>query len=181
MAGSGTIRVRKRDGRREAFDVDKLAGSLWAPMQSDGGDYRDARELAGAIRLYLERRKQWLVGTDMIFEMAIKILRRVRYRLASSRYEQVGQWRQLFRKRFRVVAADGQSRPWNKSTLAQEIQENWQLSWATSRLLVGTVESDLMAQPQRWITDVQLRERLNACVCAHGLADAVTVSESRSS
>ncbi len=175
--GSGTIRVRKRDHRREAFDVDKLAGSLWAPMQTDGGDYRDACELAGAIRLYLERLNQPVVATEGIFEMAIKILRRVRYRVAANGYEQAGQWRQLFRKRFRIVTPDGQSHPWSKSTLAQQAQEDWQLAWPTSRLMAGTVERDLMAQPKRWISEADLRAKINECVCAHGLADAVTVSE----
>lgn len=177
MTGSGTIRIRKRDNRTEAFDVDKLAGSLWAPMQADGGDFRDASELAQAIGVYLRRLGEPVINSTAIFEMAVKILRRVRYRRAAEHYEQVGQWREIFRKRFRIIDADGRSRPWSKSDLAQQAQEDWQLRWNSSRLMAGVVECELMAQSRRWITAEALRERINACVCAHGLADAVTVSE----
>ena len=89
MNGSRTIRVLKRDGRTEALDLSKLAAAMWRAMCSitpgsargvtpASGRYRDALDLADAIGIYLRRTNRTCVSSAAIFEMTLKVLRRVR-------------------------------------------------------------------------------------------------------
>ena len=72
------IRVMKRDGGFERFDESKLAGSMWAAMKGRPGGHEDARELARAVTCHLHRTQQACVTSEAVFEMTLKVLRRVR-------------------------------------------------------------------------------------------------------
>lgn len=176
MNGSRTIQVIKRDGAGEAFDLPKLAASIWGAMQlRRGGCYLDAMELAKAVETYIERIGWPVVSSAAVFEMTVKVLRRVHFRDSADTYETLRQVRKARRKQFRVVHPNGRVTMWDKSWLAKVGCGSWQLSQRTSRILAGQVEADLLAGSGRWASREDIIDKLNQLVAEYGLADAVPV------
>ncbi|MCD4825596.1 MAG: hypothetical protein K8S55_13455 [Phycisphaerae bacterium] len=169
------ITVRKRDGRTEGFDVEKLAGSLWRGLQPAGGAYRDARELALAIRIYLHRKRRRSIPSAAIFEMGLKVLRRVRRGPAAELLELHRTLRTVRRRLLRISHDDGNVTQWDKSWAANLAVGIWQISPATARIIAGEIELDILPCEETEISRRSLLERLNRRVAEYGLADAVPV------
>ena len=93
MNGSRTIRVRKRDGGDEPFQALKLAGMMWRGMRTTCGGFRDARDLAEAVEIHLLRTGQHRVTSEAVFDMAMRVLRRVRMGDAATVLENHRLWR----------------------------------------------------------------------------------------
>ncbi|HHH75489.1 MAG TPA: hypothetical protein ENL03_00525, partial [Phycisphaerae bacterium] len=73
-ARPATLWVIKRGGSVETFDTAKLAGSMWRAM-SPYGQYRNCRDLAGAIELFMDQTDRICVSSGVVFEMTLKVLR----------------------------------------------------------------------------------------------------------
>lgn len=169
------IRVIKRDGSFEAFDLAKLAASIWGAMKSRHGSYFDAMELAKAVSVYIERMDWPIVSSAAIFEMTLKVLRRVYFTDSARAYEEAHQFRKSRRKQFRIVHGNGRVTMWDKSWLAKVACRSWQLSPGTARILAGHVEAQLLSDGGRWISRNDAIATLNELVAQFGLADAVPV------
>lgn len=176
MNGSGTIQVIKRDGSSEPFDLRKLAASIWAAMRSRQGAYFDAVELARSVQMYVERIGWPTVSSAAIFEMTLKILRRVHFDESARAYETISHVRKYRRKQFRVVHSNGHVTMWDKSWLARLGAQSWQLTPRTARILASHVEDRLLSEPGRWASREDIIDMLNGLVAEFGLADAVPIS-----
>ena len=175
MSRSKPIRVIKRDGTVEPFDETKLAASMWAAMDGVEGEYEDARELARAVGCYLHRIEWPCVASAAVFEMALKILRRVQFRRAASVFETRRQRRKACRKRIRVIHDGGQITAWDKSWLVKLAARVWHVTDRTGRIVAGQLEQELLDEEVRWIRRGDLVDRLNDHMLDFGLADAVPV------
>jgi ATP cone domain-containing protein len=177
VTGSRTIQVRKRDGSQEGFDVLKLAASMWWGIRRAGGRYQHARDLSDAIRLHLLRGKRQWITSAALFEMAIKVLRRVRMPDAAEVLETHRLWRRRKRSGFMVHHGDGRMTFWDKTWLSDHVCRSWRLSPTTARIVAGYVEADLLARPALVVTREHVLDRMNRCVAACGLADAVPIEK----
>ncbi len=169
------IRVIKRDGGIEAFDLAKLTASIWGAMRSRQGCYFDAMELAKAVSVYVERMDWPTVSSAGVFEMTLKVLRRVHFTDSARAYEEAHQFRKSRRKQFRVVHGNGRVTMWDKSWLAKVACRSWQLSPGTARILAGHVEAKLLSGGGRRISRNDAIAMLNELVAQFGLADVVPV------
>lgn len=177
MSGSRKVRVVKRDGSREFFNRSKLGVALWRGIQHTTGTYDHARQLAKAIELYLIRTDQRRISSAALFEMGMKVLRRVGLDEAGEVLEGHRAWRRLRRLRLKVRQEGGRMTFWDKSWLAEFIARSWHLSRATARILAGQIELELLAGPARVVDRQAVIDLLNDRVLQFGLADAVPVQQ----
>lgn len=175
MIGSRTIRVLKRDGSVEEFSPYKLAAAIWRALSGRGGQYRDAADLALAIGVYLDRGQWACISSAAVFEMTVKVLRRVHFDEAAAALESCRASRAARRRRLRIDHG-GQVTYWEKGWLVRLGSQSWQLSPQTARIIAGHVESSLLSQPGRVIPRADATDLFNQCVAEYGLADAVPVN-----
>ena len=173
--GSGTIRVRKRDGGVEDFDVAKLTRSLWRVISPAGKTFDDACQLAWAIHAYLRREGTDCLSSAVVFEMALKVLRRIRLGRAASALEAHRACRSAARRRLTVLHNGGKATMWDKAWAAGLAVGGWNLLPVTGRILAGRIEANLLAGRRRIVGREEIIKLLNAEVSACGLADAVPV------
>jgi hypothetical protein len=171
--GSGTIRVLKRDGGEELFDAQKLAGVMHRAMRVSGGRLYDARQLAAAIELYLERSEWDCLTSTAVFEMTVKVLRHCGFDAPADALEAHRAERQARRQRVRIRHEDGKVTLWDKSWLSEVAQRSWFLSPTTGRILAADVERDLLAAQVGVVHREDVVDMLNQRVAQYGLADAV--------
>jgi hypothetical protein len=176
MDGSRTIRLLKRDGTAEDFDPHKLAVAIWRALSRRGGQYQDAADLAIAIGIYLQRGPWRVISSAAVFEMTVKVLRRVHFDAAAVAMESFRAARAVGRRRLRVDHGDGKVTCWEKGWLARVGSKSWQLAPQTARILAALVERDLLSQGGRIATRVDVTDRFNQYVAEYGLADAVPVN-----
>jgi len=165
----------KRDGSFERFDEAKLAGSMWAAMKGRLGGHEDARELARAVTCHLHRTGQDCISSTAVFEMALKVLRRVRLWDVARAMEMAQQRRRAGRKLLRVLHDGGHMTLWDKSWLATLASHSWHLSPGCGRILAAMIERELLREPSQTVHRQDLLDRVNDYVAAYGLADAVPV------
>lgn len=173
MDGSGTIRVVKRDGSEEDFDRRKLAGAMYRAMVASRGSFDDAGDLAWAIEVYLDRCGWWEAPSTAIFEMAVKVLRRVTFPEAAAAMESHRIWRDQRRRRLRVRHDNGHRTQWDRNWVAQLACRSWRLSPATGRIIAAEIESAFLATEAVEITRRQVVAHVNRLVAELGLAEAV--------
>ena len=177
MSGSGTIQVIKCDRSVERFDSRKLAGVLWRVMEPAGGEYRQALELAAAMELYLGRVGWANISSGAVFEMSVKVLRRVGFSPAADQLEVHRARRNVRRRQLRIRHDGSTVTLWEKSWLCEYARRSWRLSRTAARIIAGQIEADLLAGAEACVSRRAVLERLNACVAAYGLADAVPVRQ----
>lgn len=175
--GSRTIQVRKRDGSIQSFEQAKITRALWSVIEPEGGHYLDARHLAEAIQIYLEREGQDVVSSAAVFEMVLKVLHRTGMVLPACALEAHRACRALGRKQLLVVHEPGKATYWDKGWLASLAERSWQLAPMTARIIAAQVESTLLSTGQRQIGRDDVIDLLNAAVASFGLADAVPVEQ----
>ena len=175
MNGSGTIRVVKRDGSGDMFSPRKLALAMYRGMRSSEGRYADALDLAVAIQIYLSRSGYLCISSAAIFEMAMKVLRRVRMAEVAETMEAHWRWREGRRRAIHIVHAGGNVTMWDKSWLAELARRSWHIMPSTARIIAGQIEMSLLQRKHSEYDREYLIERLNARVAEYGLADAVPV------
>lgn len=175
MSGSGTIRVMKRDGSLERFDKSKLACALWKAMRGTTGRFTDARELALAIEMYIQRLNWPLVRSAALFEMALKVLRRVRLRKAARALEAHRSQRARRREHLHVNHGQGKVTLWDKSWLCEFVCRSWRLLPPTGRFVAGLVERRLLQPEGGEVSRMEVIDLANTFVSELGLADAVPV------
>lgn len=176
MNGSGTIQVLKRDGSVERFDRARLAGGMWRAMSGTVGRYRDARQLAEAVELYLERCRMRCVSSAAVFEMALQVLRRVGLEDAAAAMEAYRAARRVLRTRLRIRHESGTATLWDRTWLSELAERYWGLRPRAARTLAGQFEGELLAEGPRELSRAEILRRLNRCAAAWGLADAVPVT-----
>jgi hypothetical protein len=167
----------KRDGATEDFDGMKLGASLWRVIRPAGGLARQAYDLAAAIEVYITRAGLSKVSTSAIFEMSIKVLRRVGFQHAGEALEVHRIWRCEHRRRLSVRQDDGRSIEWDKSWLAQWAARSWHISPVAARIIAGRLEDELLPVTPLELTRTEVVELLNDRMAQFGLADAVPVHQ----
>jgi hypothetical protein len=203
VEGSWKIRVLKRDGNVEDFDPQKLSVAMSKAMLAvRRGGLGEARDLSIAIGIYLARSSCRCISSAAIFEMALKVLYRVRMGGAAVAMESHHSWRADARKRLRLCHESGRASAWNKSWLRELARRMWNISPATAAILASEVEGELLsendadatgsrsvgrASPRRQPAHPTKRPRLvprekvvamlNERVAQFGLADAVPVRQ----
>ena len=175
MNGSGTIRVLKRDGTDEPFETLKLAGMMWRGMQQTRGRFGDARDLAQAIAIHLTRTGQRRVTSEALFDMALRVLRRVRMGDAAAVLEKHRLWRQAQRSGLLLYHGPGRVTLWDKSWLCHHLDRAWKVSPATARVIAAAVEVELLTMDEIIVTRQEVLARMNQAVSQFGLAEAVPV------
>ena len=175
MNGSRTVRVLKRDSTVENFDVRRLAGAMWRAMEYAGCSFRGVSVLASAVEIYLRRRSARRVKTSAIFEMTVKVLRRVRLVEAAEAMETYRNWRKLRRQRVRISHGDGKVSLCEKSWLRRLARQSWNLSPIAARIIAGEVEMELLRGRETLVPREVVVEMINARVAEFGLADAVPI------
>jgi transcriptional regulator NrdR family protein len=179
MNGSGTVRVIKRDGGIELFCARKLAGSIWRAMQATSGRYRDANDLAEAIRIFLTRSERRCVSSGVLLEMILKVLQRADLVNVAGAMEAYRDWRSLRREQIQVVYEDGKTACWDRRWLAEIAARSWNVSPTTARIVAGQIERDLLEDERTCISRDSILHRLNTRMAELGLADAVPVRPAR--
>ena len=177
MSGSRTIRVLKRDGSREPFQALKLAGAMWRAMQRTAGRFHEARDLAEAVEIHLTRTGQFDVCAQSIFDMALRVLRRVRLGPAADAIENYHLWRRLQRSGMLLYHGPGKVTLWDKGWLCQHIRHAWNVSVQTARIVAAAVEIDLLTLDEVMVTRQEVLARMNETVSQFGLAEAVPVQD----
>jgi transcriptional regulator NrdR family protein len=175
MNGSGTIRVVKRDGSVELFCSRKLAGAIWRALSETGGRYRDANDLAEAIRIFLTRSRRICVASAVLLEMVLKVLRRADQGPAADAMEAWRDWRAIRREQLKLVYEDGKTACWDRNWLAQIATRSWNVSPSCARIVAGQIERDLLSEDVASVARSAVFDRLNARMAELGLADAVPV------
>lgn len=175
--GSGKIQVCKSDSTEEAFDVCKLAGSMFIAMQETRGRHYDAMQLAIAIGLYLKQTSWLTVTSDALAELAVKVLSRCRLPEAAGAMTDYRQNRTIGRSRLQVRQEGGQVTMWDKAWLSSWAQRSWLVSRNTSRILAGQVERELLECGLVEVSRLDVLDMLNRRVAEYGLADAVPVRQ----
>lgn len=175
MDGSWTIHVQKRDGRAERFDAQKLAGAIWRGMRGAQRSYRNARDLAAAIEIYLVRTHVRCISSAALFEMSVKVLRRVGLGATADAAEAHHARRRKLRRRLRVRHDGGEVTLWDKSWLVALACCGWNVSQATARILAGHIEDELLTDAPRALARREVLDLLNVRVAQWGLAEAVPV------
>lgn len=176
MSGSRTIRVLKRDGSIEAFDVWKLAGAMGRAMAAVGMGQENARQLARAIEIYICRSGRPAISSAAVLEMSLKVLGRVRLDEAAAAMESHNARRSARREQVRVRHQDGTVTYWDKTWLCQLARQSWQLSIAAARIIAGQVEAKVLDGAETLIERRVVLRHLNDAVSAFGLADAVRIA-----
>lgn len=166
----------KRDGCEEEFSRAKLAAGLHRAMERTEGSRKDAWELAWAIEIYLHRRRCRFVSSAAIFEMGLKVLRRVALADAAQAMERHRSRRARRRRALRVHHGCRRVTRWEKGWVSDLARVGWGLSAATGRIIAGEVERCLLAQDALHVDRREVVDLLNEVVAAYGLADAVPVS-----
>ena len=175
MNGSRTIRVRKRDGTDEPFQTLKLAGMMWRAVQQTRGRFAHARDLARAIEIHLTRTGQRRVTSEALFDMALRVLRRVGMGDAADVLARHRLWRQARRGGLLLYHGPGRVTLWDKSWLCHHLCRAWKVSPATARVIAAAVEIDLLTLDEIIVTRQEVLARMNEAVSQFGLAEAVPV------
>ncbi|MBS3734812.1 MAG: hypothetical protein KGY99_07780 [Phycisphaerae bacterium] len=181
MAGSGTSQVLKRGGEVERFDAPKLAAAMHRGMTAAGeGTFDDARQLAAAIEIYLTRLERSVVPATAVFEMAVRVLRRVRLSAAGEAMERHRLWRRRHRAALRVRHVDDKITLWDKDWLCALVCGSWQLGRTVGRIVAGCVEDELLdavdaEYTPRLVARDEVQQRINRCVARWGLVEPVGV------
>jgi hypothetical protein len=173
------IRVRKRDGSVEPFDAAKLAGAMYRAMEDEPAGWRDARDLAETIGIFLSRRRCRQVSSAAILEMAVKVLRKAGLDEAAATLEEFHALRVSLRSRVQLADADGVLQPWGTDWLVDLACDAWQMSRTVARHVVGEAETELLLTGEQRITRQAAIDQLNSTVLEFGLADAVPVNGHR--
>ncbi len=177
MNGSGKIQVRKSDSTEEAFDVRKLAASMFVAMRQTRGRYYDAEQLAVAIGIYLDRNDWSTVTSDALAELAVKVLNRCRLAEAGDLMARHRRSRDKSRRRLQVRHEGGQVTMWDKAWLSSWAQKSWLVSRDTARILAGQVERELLDSGVAEVLRPEVLDMLNRRVAEYGLADAVPMRQ----
>jgi len=173
--GSRTIHVVKRDGCVEAFDGPKLAGAMFRALADLEGTHRDARELSRAIEIFLQQRRWEYVSAAAVFEMAVKVLRRVRLGTAAEAMERHRAWRARAREQVRVHHDAGAVTLWDKSWVCEWARRVWRMSVPAARVLAAELEEYLLPHAPVDLDRSDLAEMVDQQAAAFGLVDAVPV------
>ena len=176
MNESGTIRVLKRDGTVEPFDVRKLAGAMWRAMQGTEGRYDDACQLAVAMAIYIARETVNVVSSGAIFEMAEKVLARVSLAEAADALRMHRGETHAWRRAMSVRHYDGKVTYWDKTWLSELACRSWYLLPRTGRIIAADIEEQLRRGNRETISRRELVEMVNRRVTELGLGDAVPVA-----
>ena len=173
MAGSRTIRVRKRDVTLEPLDVGKLAACLLRAMGPRRGGRPDALALADAIHIHLRRCGARRVASAAVFEMAVCVLRRVRMGGAADRLEVHGRRRAARRRHLRIRHDGGVVTRWDKGWLRQVAARKWDLRPATAAVLARDTEDLLLGRGGGVVERADVLEVLEHCAAGYGLTPPV--------
>ena len=172
---SRMIKVTKRDGSIEDFDVAKLGGMLGRGFRKVGGDISNACELARAIEIFLVRSKRYEISSSALFEMGLKALRHVKMNDAAEILELHRTLRTIRRRFVRIRHENEKLTRWEKSWLVELAIRMWHVSRNTARILAGEVENEIISKNQPEMPREEILDLLNKRMAELGLADAVPV------
>ena len=131
--------------------------------------------LASAVEIYLCRRSARRVHSSAIFEMTVKVLRRVDLVKVADAMETYHIWRKTRRQDFRISHGGGKVSLCEKSWLGRLARQNWNLSPVATRIISSEVELELLQGRETLVPREVVVEMINARVSGYGLADAVPI------
>ncbi|MBT3278217.1 MAG: hypothetical protein HN909_08095 [Phycisphaerales bacterium] len=168
-----TIEVSKRDGSVEPFCEQKLSGAMWRSLQITTGDYHMALELSRAIGLFLQRQATDRVDSVVLFELALKALRRIRRGDAAERMELFHTLRSVRRRLVDVHHPCGEITRWDKGWCAKLAVSMWGLQITTGRQIASEIELELLDNQHITVDRSFVVDRINEKVSEFGLAEAM--------
>lgn len=169
------VRVRKRDGSHEPFQMAKLRRSIAIAMRSCRVDERFADSLARAVTVHMEQNAAGRPPTtDYVF-------RCVRAVLSETGLEEIA--RQLIvhrrtraaRRRSVVIQnhrRGGQLEAWSKSVICQTLQRKHGLERGTARMLSGEIEQRVLGLHYGVVSTNLVSELIRGELLAWGLAES---------
>lgn len=173
------LRVRKRDGSIEPFNLGKLTQSIQTGLLC-AGDSPDlvavgSRGLAEAVLEFLgDARADGPVTTERVAEWVETILTQTGHGPAAMALRQFAQFRDRFRRRLLVASARGREgrivhRRWDKARLIRHLCETHDLGSPMARMIAGRVEQLVFSTQLRVVTAGLIGELTNSELLAWGL------------
>lgn len=193
--------VVKRDGRREAFDKQKIAEAIYKAAESVGGEDRDlANNLASAVTIYLSKQpRDGAPGVDHIHDAVERVLiqmahaktalayARYRDRRARVRRLRQGDLRALLgeleeAREARAAAGAGAHAlfvrtsadtvtTWDTARIVEALVQETGLERAMALVVALEVEAQLQAGQIKTLTTSLVRELVGAKLVEHGLEE----------
>jgi len=179
--------IRKRDGRMENFSEEKISEAIFSAAQSVGGEDRKlADELAGVVRLFLEKRfKDGIPTIEEIQDMVEKVLIETGHAKTAKAYILYRQRRTEARMRMKVrkeiqemknstdvqLLVDPGSKAeyfsWDKARIAQALEveaelaqeEAWEIASIVERRVFNSGITRISTNLVRELVDNELFER----------------------
>jgi hypothetical protein len=145
-------------------------------MCGTSGRYEDACQLALAMKIYIDRDTAKVVSSGAIFEMAVKVLRRVSLDGAAETLRMYRGQTHAWRHVMRVQHYGGTVTYWDKAWLSELACRSWYLMPRTGRLIAGEIEKQLRCANKEIVSRGELVEMVNRRVTEFGLGDAVPVA-----
>lgn len=175
---TGTVWVRKRDGKSEPFQKTKIADCFRSAILAAGeSSPTTARELADAVTTFIHgSRHGQPLRTRQIAALLLRVLEETGHPHSAAAMRAHTQQRDRRRRRLQVLAWKASvgrivPRRWNKSVLVNRLQKTYGLEPLVSRLVAARVEEVVLALNLRLVTGGLIRELVDCELMAWGLAD----------
>lgn len=170
------LKIVKRDGAIEPFQLSKLRRCLAVVMREGGFDERLADALARAVAMTLQDwKKRTLPTSEHIFRCCVTVLRETEMGEVADRLEA---HRTARAARIATVTVFDPQRPdrgavrWRKAAVVKELENDYGISRSVARMLASDIEQRVVGLDYRVISWVLVREVIKAEVDAWGLGDS---------
>jgi len=170
------LRVTKRDGTQEDFDVAKLRACLARALQACGYPSRLAAPLAAAITDYLARRPpEPSPTTDSVYRYACTVLGKTGFGEAVAWLNVNRRRRAVLRRNVSVFDAlqpQQCSTRWSRAVLVGGLRRQHQLLPSVARFLAGRIEQHVLDLGMRLVSTTFIAELARKELSAWGLSEA---------
>jgi len=166
-----TVRIIKRDGSREPFDIAKVRACLVRAMRSARQSTRFAEDLARAVALHLQGWSEPSPPTSAyILRCVHSVLRETGMNRAARYLAHAHRMREAGRRAVQVVDRQGRrGRAWSKVSVVRHLQRQYGLRRTTARFLAGQVEQRILALGYTAVSRALLAEVVRTELRAWGL------------
>jgi hypothetical protein len=183
MSKPKRVRIAKRDGTTEAFELAKLKRSLSHAMSIAGYDARYAEPLAKAVLLHLEEWQESVPpGSDYVHQCAKAVLDQTGLGDVADEFGRARRGRAARRKQVHVLRRSGVQVGWEKAELCRGLESHYGVRASVARIIGGEVEQRVLGLGYALVRSALVRELVRNEMLAWGLLSAdvaapVAVSE----
>lgn len=174
------LKIVKRDGAIEPFQLSKLRRCLSVVMRDCGYDERLADALARAVAMTLQEwKRRTFPTTEYIFRCCLTVLRETEMGEVADRLEAHRAQRAA---RLGSVTVFDPQRPdrgavkWRKGAVVKELEQDFGLSRSIARILASDIEQRVVGLNYSVVSWTLVREVIKAEVDAWGLGDSALTS-----